>query len=187
MPSDAVNKVLKLSAGGVFEEVPDADYTGADLGDWYVVIANGTNGITLTRANFELLSKDREVVFCCVEEHVMCSMATGWRDGHRIWSVTHESDKGIEHLNAGGELPAVYDSINERLRNLQETAKDRDIVDYIFDIPVELAGAITGFWHDRDIVGKEQPFEVLNPDSDISLDDGSEKKTWLSRLFSRFF
>ena len=184
MSPDNVRKVLRLDASQIYEECPEADYTGVNLGNWYVVLANGSKGIRITRADYARLSNDREAIFCCVEEHVMFSQATGWRDGQRIWSVYHESDKGIEHLYEGGELPAEFEAIKSRLTNLQKTAKDRDIVDYIFDIPIELAKSITGFCHDRDIQGQDKPFEVLIPDPKFS-EDGTKKKSWWSRLISR--
>ena len=104
-----------------------------------------------------------EVVAADVEEHVMVSVAKGWNDGHELWSVTHDARRGTEHLEAFGELPAAYVSIRDRLRSEQTEAGGPDVeVDYIFDVPVQLAQNLTGYRHDEDMSeASDEPFEVL--------------------------
>ena len=68
------------------------------------------------------LSAGCEVVTGDVEEHVMVSIAIGWKDGQRVWSVTHDAQRDIEHLQTEGELPAAFTSIRDRLRFEQQAA-----------------------------------------------------------------
>ena len=92
------------------------------------------------------LSAGCEVITADVEEHVMVSVATGWKDGQRVWSVTHDAQREMEHLQAEGELPAVFTSIRDRLRAEQQEAGGRRAdVDHLFDVPVELAQTLTGY------------------------------------------
>jgi hypothetical protein len=46
-------------------------------------------------------------------------------------------------------LPAAYASIRERLTAKQKAQGERPRVDYIFDIPIEVAAAVTGFHYNR--------------------------------------
>lgn len=98
----------------------------------------------------EHLSSGGEVVTCVVEEHVMYSEATGWRDGRQIWFIRHDAQESIGHLEASGELPSIFFAIRSRLTSQQEAAGgEKADVDYIFDAPVDVAEALTGFRHDK--------------------------------------
>ena len=92
----------------------------------------------------------------------MVSEATGWRDGQRLWRVTHDAQTSIEDLQTEGELPSAFAAIRDRLAEEQRTAggKDSD-TDYFFDIPVELAMSFTGYRHDATTQSLVDAFEVL--------------------------
>ena len=82
-----------------------------------------------------------------------------------IWSVSHDADKGIKNLVMKGEPPPTLSAIRDRLCS-QQAAEDADraAVDYIFDIPVELAQSLTGYRHDEDTPAlPKNSFEVLQP------------------------
>ena len=114
----------------------------------------------------------------------MVSVATGWKDGQRVWSVTHDAQRDMEHLQTEGELPAVFTSIRDRLRSEQQKAGGRKAdVDYIFDVPVELAQTLTGYRHDADIPGAgTDPFEVL-AETSSSASASTGRPSFLKRLF----
>lgn len=74
----------------------------------------------------------------------MTSRARLFENGAEVWSVAHESEKGLEHLEVSGEPPKAFARIRNRL--LKEQAGDNE-VDLIFDIPVELAASVCRFRH----------------------------------------
>jgi hypothetical protein len=169
---------LGVEGTGRREEFPESPLTGAELpGGWYLVIANHDPRFSLDEV-LERISAYSEMVTCFVEEHVMYSAATGWRGGKKVWSIIHESDKGIDHLETEGDLPPMFGSIRDRLRLEQEAAGGKDAeVDFFFSVPVELAGTLTGFRHfrhDEIFPTGHKPFEVLVMRGDI----GSGGSLW---------
>ena len=55
---------------------------------WYLVI-HGRH--EYTGAEAQRLSRGCDLIACFIEEHVMVSNASGWKDGREIWSVTHDA------------------------------------------------------------------------------------------------
>jgi hypothetical protein len=165
--SATVRSELGVYGTGRHEDVPDSPLLGADLPTgWYLVLANRCDlADALPLAE---LSSGGEVVTCFVEEHVMYSRASFWKDGRRVWSITHDLQRGSGHLETEGELPPVFTPVRDRLSAL--VGQDR--VDYIFYVPVEVAKALTGFRHDEDIPGApDEPYERLEK-------RGRVKKWW---------
>jgi hypothetical protein len=152
-PAGSVLDLLRLKRTGEFEEVPESPVTGIALSyGWYVVFANDFGFID--RAPLSRLSESAEVVTCAVEEHVMASSASGLKDGAAIWSILHDPQEGMQHLKVSGEPPDEFDAIRARLFAEQSAAGGDDSdVDYVFDVPVEMALALTGFRHDEWIDG----------------------------------
>jgi len=126
------------------------------------------NRNSLDDALLKKVSSAGELVYCYVEEHVMYSSAASWKDGKQIWSVIHDAQNGIRHLDVSGDVPKVLAVIAEKLNAEQDAYSDKKPeVDYIFDIPVELAKELTGFRHDQDMPGMlDDAFEVLEPIKD---------------------
>jgi hypothetical protein len=168
-PEDVL-KEFDLNRTGEFEETFDSDYNATKRGQWYILIANRDGVIPLLKADAYRLSRNCEMVFCQVEDHVMYSSASYWVDGTNKFFVSHNSDKGETNLEEKGSFPAQYDEIRARLigeqkkedskRSSGDTESMQFPVDYIFDIPVELAKSLTGFRHD-DWSEDETPFEIL--------------------------
>lgn len=152
-PTESVLDLMSLKRTGEFEEVPESPVTGIALPTgWYLIFAN--DFAFIDRALLSRLSEGAEVVTCAVEEHVMVSSASGLKDGAEIWSILHDSREGMRHLKFSGELPDQFDSIRSRLFAEQSaTGGDDSDVDYVFDVPVEVASALTGFRHDQWIDG----------------------------------
>jgi hypothetical protein len=162
-PSIVVLSELGLQGTGEYDEVPDSpDIWGANLPDgWYLVFANRCDYVD--RLPLDRLSAAAQVVTCSVEEHVMVSWASGWSDGQKVWSVTHDSEQGIDHIEADGDFPPVFASLRDRLAAEQAGAGGEESdVDHLFDVPVELAKAVTGFRHDEELADSDDaPFEKL--------------------------
>lgn len=155
-----VLRFLRLRPTGEHEEIPESEFDGIDLPDgWYAVIADDFGADLEQPRVLEGLSRGGEAVYVAVEEHVMFVEASGWRDGRRRWSVTHDSQKGECHLASEGDLPPAFPAIRER--RLAEQATDPGC-DYVSEIPLDVAKSLTGFRHDEDPPGVEpEPFERL--------------------------
>ena len=148
---DAILGELRLRPTGRREEIPEAPLVGASSADgWYLIVAQGDEQELLGPSVIERLARGGEAVTCSVEEHVMYSEASGWRDGQRFWLVTHAGEDGPKDVAATGALPAAYAAIRDRLLAQQQAAGGAKAeVDYLFDIPVDLAQSLVGFKHDQ--------------------------------------
>ncbi len=141
-----VRKEFGAVPTGEFEEIPESPVVSATLENgWYLVFVNDrreTPDHVLAQ-----LSKSAELVTCGVEEHVMWAYARRWKDGKEIWHVERDAQQGPDHLEARGNLPTVFESLRSDFTRKHAELGDAD---YLFEIPVELAKAITGFRHDVD-------------------------------------
>jgi hypothetical protein len=124
---------------------------GELVGKWAVLVAS--DFALLEEEILHDFSQGRRLVACAVEEHVMISSCSEWVNGAPVWSATHIGEDGGDELEVAGVLPPVFEGIVAKLRaleaqNAEEDADEGLEVDYIFDAPLELAEAITGFRHD---------------------------------------
>ena len=105
----------------------------------------------------------------------MESRATGWAEGERKWSASHDAQRARDHLEAEGEVPEAYPTIMAGAKMKQALANEnKKRVDYLFDVPVDLAQSVTGFRHDEEVPGVEGlVYEVLS----------GKKGSFLGRLF----
>lgn len=153
-----------LTRTGSREEFPEAPVTCASLGDgWFILFANKFNASIVSDVPLRALSAGCQVVSCQVEEHVMFSSATCYGDGALLWHVEHDAQQGIYHIASNGTLPEQFDAILAALTKEQDEAGGENAdTDYIHDVPIVLAQAITSFRHDQDIANAPpEPFEVL--------------------------
>jgi len=144
----------------------DVPYVGVELSDWYVAVANGEDHFASPLVA-KALSASCEVVTCLVDSHAMVSEARGWKGGKPVWSVVHDTyRKGRDHLAAKGELPAAWDAIRrgatQRPRD-EPPAPSGLPVDRIFEIPILLAEAVTGFRHDGPSADREMDVLAKRP------------------------
>jgi len=171
-----VADLLSLSPSGKFDEVPRDMFSGARLDSgWYVVVIDKYAHKFVRARTLERVSTATGVIAATVEEHVMFSSAEAWKSGRLIWKITHEGENGPRNLKERGSLPAEYSPIKTRLLAAQqeEDAGTRE-VDYFFDMPLDLAEAITGYKHDKALAAR---FEILKRGT----------STVAGGLFSRLF
>jgi hypothetical protein len=136
----------------------EADHSGGEVaGGWYVVVSGDFELIEAD--NMEAWSAGGRLVAAVVSEGAMNALAMEWRDGKQVWSVYHDGSEGGDTLNVEGQLPPAFEPIRARLMAAQ--TREQGPVDHVFDIPLELAEAVTGFRHDR--VSEEDGFTVLEP------------------------
>jgi len=106
-----------------------------------------------TDAEAEKLSRGARAVVCVVEDHVMYSKASEWRDGREIWSITRDPEQDGEddkrHLKATGELPEVFEPIRKQ-RMAEEQQENDHEVDYLYSVPNDVASKIVGARYDSE-------------------------------------
>ena len=181
---DEIHRVLAITATGTYEEFPESPCTGALLSDgWYLVVKNceffKDCGFFDNDEQLSKLSDKCVVIMSFVHEGIMVSYAAEWRNGKRIWSTLHNSQKALDHFEARGELPSTYNSIRQQLETKQ--AEHGRGVDYIFDIPVEIAKSITGYRHDAIVTTvDERGFEVLR------IDEPPPNLSWFHWVLRKF-
>jgi hypothetical protein len=163
-PLDVVLSQLDFQRTGRFEELPEAPFSAISVkGGWHVIISNDYEFIDY--APVEALAESAEVISCGVEEHVMSSKSYGFKNGRRLWSITHDLQKGISHLNYSGKLPRQFATIHKRLKaELADAGEESSDVDFLIDVPLEVAAALTGFVHDVGFGDSDNPkLEIVEP------------------------
>ena len=81
----------------------------------------------------------------------MASGVAGWKNGEKVWSVEHNGEEGVFHLDTQGSPPDSLEEIVSSHRSQQEAEGGESAgVDLIFEIPVVLAEKLTGFHHEGD-------------------------------------
>jgi hypothetical protein len=177
-PMAKVLEELALRGTGRRDEVADAPMVGAELpGGWTVALVNDGDDFVQEELAIRL-SAGCEVITCLVEEHVMQSSAFAWKNGENVWAAVHDAQNGgAKHLEAEGDFPAAFSAIREQ--------------DHMFDAPIDLAKAVTGFRHDQALPGGAS-FEALeNTGFEGDEPPGEEpptkavpgKKSWFKKLF----
>ena len=114
-----------------------------------VSLAIVTNDLGLFEAGkLAAWSAGARLVACVVHEGAMSSLATEWRDGKQVWSVSHDGSEGGDTLEVEGTLPEVFEELKAEALAVQAEAEGEP-VDHVFDIPLDLAAEVTGFRHDE--------------------------------------
>lgn len=162
--ADAVASLLGLTRTGEFQDVPESPFSGALLPTgWYVVVINEYGHDFALEKSLKRLSASSPVVSVLIEEHVMASSAEYWDRGTCRWAIRHQGDSGPGHLEDEGAPPPPYEEIKQRQLAAQQ---DDDEVDYLFDVPLELAQTLAGYRHDGpDDIQFEVLTEAPKPDS----------------------
>ena len=141
---------LQLADTGTDDEANEAPQSGSSIPGWYVVFLNKFDHPAASSASLGQLSGGGRVISARVEEHVMFSEASEFRDGRLVWSVTHDAQKGIFDLSATGNLPESFVEMRDRLQAQQQAeGGEAAEVDYIFDIPIVTAASVCGYQHDK--------------------------------------
>jgi len=142
---------LGLSPTSKTEESPESLISMAKLDTgWRVIWYNKYDCPFLKPDELAVLSHDKEVLLCRIEEHVMASSAEMWSQVKRQWWLSHEGEDGPKGLAAEGDLPEAFPAIRKEMEEAQLAAGGEDAdVDYLFEIPLKVAEALVGFKHDE--------------------------------------
>jgi hypothetical protein len=159
----AIQRDYGVIPTGQRTELPECPVVGAILSNGaYLLYINDKDKIVPDDQVFTRLSKGASLIACYANETVMQSYACGWADGVERWSVFHDGDRAIKHLETSGSLPAEIHRIRDRLFSQQDEDRDNG-TDYVFDIPIELFAALGGIRYDCDIPGAgPDPWEILD-------------------------
>lgn len=154
---------LGMRETGQREDTPESPLVGAELpGDWYVVIAGTFRHPLLTLETAQRLSTENDVVLGLIDERVMFCETSYWRRGDQLWRAQHDAQKGLDHLDADGELPPHLEALHAGYLKKQADAAPNAGVDHLFSVPTELARSLTGYMHDDDMAGiGSEPYEIL--------------------------
>lgn len=155
-----VQREFGVSPTGEHEEIADAPVVGATLPNGaYLLYVNDPDRIVPNDAVYAKLSKGASLIACYANETVMNSFACAWANGAELWSVFHDAQQGIDHLETTGALPPEFGPLRDRFVAEQQGA---DGVDFVFEIPIELFAALGGVRYDFDLpdAGPE-PWEIL--------------------------
>jgi hypothetical protein len=74
--------------------------------------------------------------------------ACEWRDGHETWAVLHDSESGADHWVVRGVPPVGWEKTRDRyFEKAKKQAKKSEAVgvDYLYEIPQEVARLVVGF------------------------------------------
>jgi hypothetical protein len=152
---DAIGKATSLEMLGLHDtgkpdRANEASFSGAEIpGGWFILFSNDFQFASPKRV--AQLSADCRIVACQVHEGVMFSAAYGYERGNCVWELVHDAQRSINDLSVAGSPPTSFQSISQRQMEKQEgTAREEGLgVDYIFDIPVEVAADVCKYRHDR--------------------------------------
>jgi hypothetical protein len=178
--ADQFIQTLRLSPTGQTEEIPESLDCMAKLDTGWRVIWHNKYGCSyLKPKDLARLSTDHDVILCLIEEHVMATSAELWSKGKRKWWLSHEGENGPKGLEVDGDPPESYQATAKEMEALQlAEGGDKAEVDYISEIPLDVAKSLVGFKHDEicpHIIGGR--FDVMAR--------AAPKTTMLSQLFGR--
>lgn len=164
---DAFLERAQFEDTGEVDEYFEHDHSGGELPDGWYVILSSEMGL-LEPAKLAKWSEGARVVAVALHEDAESSLATEWRDGKLAWSASYDGAEGCDRLDVEGALPAVFEELMQEADSAQaESEGDGGGVNFVFDIPLDLAAEITGFRHDE-----------------LGFDDDIEPFTVLERLFA---
>ncbi len=119
----AIQHDYRVTPTGQREELPESPVVGAVLANGaYLLYISDKAKIVPDDQVFSRLSKGASLIACYANETVMTSYACAWADGIERWSVFHDADQGIKHLETSGSLPAEIHPIRDRLFSQQDEA-----------------------------------------------------------------
>ena len=144
----------------------DLTDTGTVAGEWdYPRLDDADHRFVMEDEILARLSQGCEVVACRLSEGVMASDCLAWQDGTKLWEVEHAPDEDdVNHLVVEGTPPPAFEAIAARLRAQQaeEDRKDSEMpVDYIWEIPIELANSLCRYRHDQYADWGKPEFRIL--------------------------
>ena len=161
--SDDLDKLFKIADISSTTKTDDLLVLGfSDKDGWCFLEADKSNH-PISKNSLSRISVLGETIACSVNECVMVSVVECWNNGKQTWSIAHDAQEGMFDLTVkGGFLPDQYENIKNFWVSQQnaEGGDDAD-VDFIFEIPVQVAKHICGYKHDEDFVSSSLVYYLL--------------------------
>ncbi len=134
---------------GRHDDANEASFSLAELPTgWSILFSNDIE--FGSPENLRSLSNGADILSCQVHEGVMYSAVHQAAEGRDLWSVCHDCQIDMYNLSVSRNPPSIFADISKALHAKQDENGGVDAgVDYIFDIPVEVAFQLTGYRHDR--------------------------------------
>lgn len=131
------------------------------------------------------LSAESAVLICWVNETVMNSSTRYFDRGRQLWHVWHEGHEDPSHIASEGSPPDTLASLISDARQAQSEDKE---VDFLFDVPLNVAEQLCGFKHD-DFADEVEFMEIQSTDPDYApkMRPASGLKTPVKGFWSRIF
>jgi hypothetical protein len=138
---------LNLEDTGSAVGLGECEIAGAVLPQGgYVVVANTFWHDVIHPAKLAVLSAQATVFGCAENDSVNTSTSFAWRDGERIWQLTHVLDEGTEHLDIEGDAPDGAESLrNQAIHRMQVEGYDA-----VYSVPAAVVWARTHFRYGED-------------------------------------
>ncbi len=142
---------LDLVDTGERDEANESPISVAEFpGDWTVLFLNSFLHPLTEEAFLSELSAGCTVIVGQVHEGIMYCSAALYENGRMVWGVAHDAQEDRYHLETEGALPSALTDIREHLKQKQDIEGGETApVDYIFNVPVDLAKSICGFEYCR--------------------------------------
>ncbi len=152
----AVLSSFGLHATDEPQEHPKGLISGTSLPNgYYVLFLENCFHPFVTPEVLSRVSIGCEIVGCQVEERIMASASFCWRNGERVWNVTHEADKGLRNLKIEGIPPTALANLKAEAKKRQDAERKIPFltlpweIDHFFSVPLELSAAVVGYEHNR--------------------------------------
>jgi hypothetical protein len=130
----------------------------ATLPGWTIVFGRDLD--IATDETMRRLSAHWTTLGCQMSDVSMFSVAFGYEAGEQVWRVGHDPEETDRPLEAHGRLPAQFDAIRDAALRRQSEDADAD-VDDIFDVPLDLVGALCGCRPDANTLPAGVVFRVV--------------------------
>lgn len=175
--ADALER-LGLADTGEPDEANEAPLSCAELPTGWTVIVSHDFAFA-SEVRLGKLSQGVALLGGQVEEHVMYSAVRAFHNGTRVWRIVHDSSLGLAHLDADGALPEDFPRARDvALEELHADGGDASEVDYLFDVPLEVAADLCGWRHDlAEYDWGEPAFTIVG--------DPADARAMLAKFFGR--
>ncbi len=136
---------LGFSDTDIEDATNETPLSAAELGNgWSMIWSNNVDWVN--DKLFKHLPPDAHVVAVRLHEGLMYAEAFGTNGADGRWRVAHDAERSLTHLVVDGTPPKLKD-VRDRLLE-QQAADAGGEVDYVFDVPIEIAARLTSFRHD---------------------------------------